>query len=135
MSDALTQIASARAARESGDSYEAALHQRRAIALLRGGETVVLGDAIRQLVEILIEGGLAEDAATPAAEVLALYQAHPDVPPIARADALRCAALQASATGDDETAIVFWAEALTRYAALGMIDQVAEAEARIAALR
>jgi ATP/maltotriose-dependent transcriptional regulator MalT len=134
MSDAAAHIAAAQAAREAGDRYDAAQHQRRAVALLRGGDPRALAHAIRHLAEILVEGGKAEDAAGPVSEMLALTHAS-DIDPLERANVLRCAALQAAATGDDETARTFWIEARTRYAAAGATTGVTEADARIAALR
>ena len=135
MSDAGIHIAAAQASRDAGDFYHAEVHQRRAIALLRGGDPSALGHAIRHLAEILVEGGQPDEAAAPVAEMLALFQTLPEVPPLERANALRCAALQVAGTGDDETARLFWAEARARYETLGIDAGVAEAEAQIAILR
>lgn len=135
MSDAAAHIQAAQHARAAGDYYNAAVQQRRAITLLRGGDSLALGHALRHLAEILIEAGALEEADGPVRELLALYRPHGGVPPLEHANALRCAALYAAATGDDETALAFWGEARTRYLALNVAAGVAEADTRIAALR
>lgn len=135
MSDAAAHVQAAQAARDGGDLYGAAQHQRRAVAMLRGGDALALGHAIRHLAEILLQANEADEAAGPVAEMLALYRGNREVPPLERANALRCAALHAGASGDDETAESFWAAARSGYAMLHIADGVAEADARIAALR
>lgn len=134
MSDAAAHIKVAQDARNVGDYYEATLHQRRAVTLLRGGDPLALGHAIRHLAEILIQAGEPEEATASVREMLALYRPHAGVPALEHANALRCAALHAAATGDDETARAFWLEARSRYDALDISAGVDEADARIAAL-
>lgn len=89
MSDAAAHIALAQRARDAGDFYAAAIQQRRAIALLRGDDWLALGRAIRHLAEILLAGGEVQEASCVVTELLALYGARSDVPPLERADALR----------------------------------------------
>lgn len=144
--DAAAYAADAQRLRRTGDHYEALIRQRRAVALLRSlDDKTALAHAIRHVADILVESGLASQAAAPIAEMLAIYRAIPGTPPLDLANALRSAAVQAEAIGDEETAIAFWMQARTRYAALDALFEqltgqpgnpgVEEADARLARLR
>ena len=143
---AATYAAAAQQARDSGDIYDALLQQRRAITLLRDiGDRAALAHAIRHLADILVADGRAGEAAESITEMLTLYRATPDAQPLDIANALRSAAIQAEAIGDNETARAFWVQARDRYATLDDLFErltgspgnpgVAEANAKIASLR
>lgn len=132
--------------RDAGDHYEALTRQRRAVALLRdAGDPVALAHAIRHVADILVETGQPEEAGTSITEMLALYRAAPDVPPLDIANALRSAALQAEAIDDSDTAWIFWIQARARYEGLDALFEemngapgnpgVVEADAHLARLR
>lgn len=132
--------------RDAGDYYEAATRQRRAVALLRDtGDKVAIAHALRHLADILVEAGQPSEADGPITEMLALYRAAPDTPPLELANALGSAAVHAEALGDIDTAWIFWIQARARYAALDTLFEqltgkqenpgVAEADARLTRLR
>jgi tetratricopeptide (TPR) repeat protein len=132
--------------RDAGEHYEALTRQRRAVALLRDTrDQLAIAHALRHLADILIEAGQPEEAGAPVTEMLALYRAAADTPPLDLANALRSAALQAEAIGDIDTAWIFWIQARARYAALDALFEqltgkpenpgVVEADARLARLR
>ena len=143
---AASYAAAAQQSRDAGDFYDALLQQRRAVTLLRDlGDRVALAHAIRHLADILVADGQAGEAAESITEMLTLYRAAPDAQPLDIANALRSAAVQAEAIGDNETARAFWIQARDRYAALDDVFErltgspgnpgVAEASARIALLK
>ena len=132
--------------RDAGDPYEALVRQRRAVALLRdAGDSLALAHAVRHLADMLIEAGQTAEAAPAISEMLALYRAAPDAPPLDVANALRSAALQAEAIQDSDTAWIFWIQARARYEPLDALFEqmtgtpgnpgVAEADAHLARLR
>lgn len=132
--------------RDAGDPYEALVRQRRAIALLRGtDDALALAHALRHLADMLIEAGDPAEAAPAITEMLALYGAAPDAPPLDVANALRSAALQAEAIHDSDTAWIFWIQARARYEPLDALFEhmtgqpgnpgVAEADVHLARLR
>ncbi|MDB5703544.1 MAG: hypothetical protein JWN66_660 [Sphingomonas bacterium] len=132
--------------RDAGEHYEALTRQRRAVALLRDtGDQLAIAHAVRHLADMLVEVGQPEEAGAPVTEMLALYRAAPDTPPLDLANALRSAAVQAEAIGDIDTAWIFWIQARARYAALDALFEeltgkpenpgVIEADARLARLR
>ena len=129
--------------RDAGDHYEALIHQRRAVTLLRDTDDVAaLARAIRQVADILVEAGRPEEAAAAVTEMLGLYHDMPAVPPLDIGDALRSAALQAEAINDIDTAWIFWIQARARYALLGTSGDdapvnlhVADADANLKRLR
>lgn len=132
--------------RDAGDHYEALSRQRRAVALLRDTDDVpALAHAIRHVADILIEAGRGEEAGAAITEMLALYRAAPDAPPLDVANALRSAALQAEAIQDSDTAWIFWIQARARYDELDALFEemtgapgnpgVAEADAHLKRLR
>lgn len=150
MSDARAQAETyareAQRLRDAGDHHEALSRQRRAVALWRDvGDTAALAHAVRHVADILIEAGRGEEAGTAITEMLALYRAAADVPPLDVANALRSAALQAEAIQDSDTAWIFWIQARARYEELGALFEemtgtpgnpgVAEADAHLARLR
>ena len=129
--------------RDAGDHYEALIHQRRAVALLRDTDDVpALANAIRQLADMLVDAGDPEEATAAVTEMLGLYHDMPDVSPLDIGDALRSAALQAEAINDIDTAWIFWIQARARYAVLGTSGDdapvnlhVADADANLKRLR
>ena len=129
--------------RDAGDHYEALIHQRRAVALLRDADDVpALARAIRRVADILVEAGRPEEAAAVITEMLGLYRAMPDAPPLDIGNALRSAALQAEAINDSDTAWIFWIQARARYALLDEAGgdgpanpHVADADAHLKKLR
>ena len=138
-------VAAAQQARNAGDFYDALLQQRRAVTLLRdAGDRTALAHAIRHLADILVDAGRAAEASESITEMLTLYRASPDAQPLDVANALRSAAVQAEAIGDNETARAFWIQARERYAALDAVFErltgspdnpgVAEADAKLASL-
>ena len=138
--------AAAQRLRDAGDFYDAQLQQRRAVALFRdAGDRAALAHAIRHLADILVADGRAGEAAESITEMLTLYRGAPDAAPLDVANALRSAAVQAEAIGDNETARAFWIQAREHYAALDALFEhltgkpgkpgVAEADAKLASLR
>jgi tetratricopeptide (TPR) repeat protein len=129
--------------RDGGDHYEALIHQRRAVALLRDADDVTaLAKAIRQVADILVDARRPEEAAAAITEMLGLYRGMPDVSPLDIGDALRSAALQAEAINDSDTAWIFWIQARARYALLDapgddapVNPHVADADANLKRLR
>jgi tetratricopeptide (TPR) repeat protein len=132
--------------RAAGDHYEALSRQRRAVALLRDTEDVpALAHAVRHVADILVEAGQPDEAGPAITEMLALYRAAPDAPPLDVADALRSAALQAEAIQDSDTAWIFWIQARARYEELDALFEemngapgnpgVAEADVHLKKLR
>jgi tetratricopeptide (TPR) repeat protein len=132
--------------RDAGDHYEALTRQRRAVALLRdAGDHVALAHAVRHVADILVDAGRPDEAGASITEMLALYRAAQDAPPLDVANALRSAALHAEAISDSDTAWIFWIQARARYEELDALFEgmngtpgnpgVAEADAHLARLR
>ena len=145
MSDAASHRAEAERRRVEGDLEGAAMHQRRAVAMLRGGDPAALAHALGELAAIRIEDDAAHDAQRYLSEAFALYGEMAKPPPRAVADTMRVEAQRYWAIGDDEAALEMWRLVRDRYAALAaanpdatdLAPALAEAEhwvARIAAL-
>ena len=150
MSDAATQAAAwhgeAARLRKAGDLEGALTRQRRAVTLWRElDDRARLAHALRHVADMLIEGRRAHEANAAISEVLALYRATPEAPPLDVANALRSAAVHAEAIGDGDGAEGFWQEARRRYAELDALFEhltgrqgnpgVEEADRRLAALQ
>jgi tetratricopeptide (TPR) repeat protein len=143
---AATYAREAQRLRDAGDHYEALSRQRRAVSLLRDvGDTAALAHAIRHVADILVEANRPDEAGAAITEMLALYRAAPDAPPLDVANALRSAALQAEAIQDSDTAWIFWIQARARYEELDALFEqmtgepgnpgIAEADAHLRKLR
>ena len=119
---AATYRARAQEYRNAGDYEEAAMHQRRAIALYRGAEDQErLAHALRHLADIFLDAGKVSDAEKPLSEALELYAALPDAAPLDIANAMRSEALRLWALGDEDASLVAWRAVRRRYAALDQL--------------
>lgn len=109
---------------------------REAVAILReedGGRK--LAHAIRHLGDIYRHAGEWAEAENCYREALELYRAHPEVPPLELANALRGAALLKENTGQSDEAIDLWEEAHHLYVSAGIAVAVEETSRRLARLR
>ena len=122
MSEVEGLLRTAQAARGAKDLAAAIDHQSVAIAHLREGTNpLALAHALRHRADMLIEACRAAEAEAACAQALWFYAQVPEAPPLDVANAVRCAATQAEATGDIESALALWREARTRYAALSAL--------------
>lgn len=105
--------------RADGELDDAAMHERRAIAIRRGnGDVAGLAHALRHLADILIEANQPDEAKPYLDEALSLYASLPDAAPLDIANAMRSEAQRRWVIGDDEAAMVVWRLVRDRYAAL-----------------
>lgn len=119
-------IRAAKAERDASRLSEAIALQRRAVALLDGGDAGAHAHALRHLADMLSDAGEAAAAAPLFARVLDHYAG---ATTLDAANALRGAAVNAERLGEDARA--FWEDLEARYAALGIAVGVAEARRRL----
>jgi tetratricopeptide (TPR) repeat protein len=111
--------------RADGKLEDAAMHERRAIAIRRGnGDVAGLAHALRHLADILIEANRPDEAKPYLYEALDLYEALADAPSLDVADAMRSEAMRLWVIGDDEAALEVWRMVRERYAALDEVFRV-----------
>ncbi len=135
MSDDIAPLlAKARAARRAGHADVAYANQQAAVALIRAAGDPRLPSALRHVVEMAVEAGLAAQVLPERAEMIALHRGLRDGEPLDLASAVRVVVVHAEALGDTAAAIGHWTEARDRYAQLGVEGGVAEAEAALARL-
>lgn len=131
--------------RDTGAFGEAVAFQEEALAIARDlDDPKTLAHVARHMGDILQDAGRHKDADPHYREMLALYRAFSDVPPLELANALRSAALHQENLGNTAEARALWLEVRDLYAGLdaafremtGRDDNpgVAEAERRLAAL-
>jgi tetratricopeptide (TPR) repeat protein len=109
----------AQIARDQGSLETALRYQLEALAIQRSlNDRKVLAHIIRHAGDILQDAGRHAEADPYYREMLALYGAEPDVPPLEFANAIRSVALHNQLLGNTEEARRRWREVRDRYAAL-----------------
>ena len=129
--DSVAWIAAAKAARNAGRLREAIVSQRRAVALLAGGDADAYAHAARHLADMLCESGATDEAAALYEEVLGHYGSRRTLD---AANALRGAAVNAGRRGEEVSARKHWSQARDLYAMLAIEAGVAEATRALTAL-
>jgi tetratricopeptide (TPR) repeat protein len=131
--------------RDTGFLDKALAYQLDALAIARGlNEPQNLAHVLRHVGDILQAANRHADADSYYREMLALYRATPDTPPLDIANAVRSVALHAQNLGQKDEARRLWREARDRYATLDALflsltgsaenPGVKEADRRLAAL-
>lgn len=108
----------AQAARDAKDLRTALKLQDEAVSLARRSALPSLPHLIRHLADILQEYGDPAAAAPLYAEMMELYGAAPETPPLELANAIRSLACNSEALGDRMAARRLWLDVRRRYAAL-----------------
>jgi tetratricopeptide (TPR) repeat protein len=143
LSHALTR--QAQIERDEGSLETALAYQMEALAIQRSlNDPKRLAHVVRHAGDILQDAGRHDEADPYYREMLALYGAEPDVPPLEFANAIRSVALHNQLLGNTEEARRRWQDVRDRYAALddlflsltGSAENpgVAEADRRLAEL-
>jgi tetratricopeptide (TPR) repeat protein len=110
--------------RAEGQLEDAAMHERRAIAIRRGnGDVTGLAHALRHLADILTEANQPDEARPYLHEALGIYETATDAPPLDVANAMRSEAMRLWVLGDDEASLLVWQLVRERYAALDALFQ------------
>jgi tetratricopeptide (TPR) repeat protein len=105
--------------RADGKLEDAAMYERRSIAIRRGnGDVLGLAHALRHLADILTEANRPDEARSYLHEALGIYETAADAPPLDIANAMRSEAMRLWVLGDDEASLLVWQLVRERYAAL-----------------
>lgn len=131
--------------RDTGSFDQALAYQLEALAIQRGlSDAEHLPHCIRHVGDILQAASRHDEADSYYSEMLKLYRAAPETPPLEMANAVRSAALHAAHMGRKDEARQLWQEARARYAELDAVflsltgsaenPAVKEADRRLAAL-
>lgn len=108
----------AQVARDAEDLRTALKLQNEAVSLARRSAPSSLARLVRHLADILQQGGDPAAAAPLYAEMMELYGAAPETPPLELANAIRGLACNSEALGDRMAARRLWLDVRRRYLAL-----------------
>jgi len=118
--------------RDLKNPAEALRHYEEAAGIYRSAQDgLKLAHVVRHLADIHLEEGRLAQAAPLYEEALKIYRAHPETPPLVRANALRGYALLKGEQGEKQQAIAIWQEAGMLYASVGVESGAAESKRRI----
>lgn len=122
----------AHVAMDVGDTDAAGVRWRRAVDLLRAsGEPLQLAHKLRHLGDLEMSRSALDEAVGYYSEALDLYREHAAPGDLSHANAVRGSAVLSERRGEIEKARARWAEARERYAELGVLEGVDEADGRL----